>query len=108
MEQNMEITRGDTTAFNLQFVDYQGDLSEEIESMFFTVKKTINGDALFQKELGNGISALNDRLYVIRIAPEDTADLEIGSYYYDFQVTINDDVFTLLKGVFDITYDVTN
>ena len=108
MEQNIEITRGDTASFNLQFVDFAGDLEHDVQDMFLTVKEDINGSAIFQKSLGNGISKVIDNVYVVRIAPEDTEDLNLGYYYYDFEVKINDDVFTLLKGVMQITYDVTD
>lgn len=108
MEQNIEITRGDTASFNLQFVDFAGDLEHDVQDMFLTVKEDINGSVLFQKSLGNGISKVIDNVYVVRIAPEDTEDLNLGYYYYDFEVKINDDVFTLLKGVMQIAYDVTD
>ena len=108
MEQNIEITRGDTASFNLQFVDFAGDLEHDVQDMFLTVKEDINGSVLFQKSLGNGISKVIDNVYVVRIAPEDTEDLNLGFYYYDFEVKINDDVFTLLKGVMQIAYDVTD
>ena len=108
MEQNLSITRGDTASFNLQFVDFDGDLANDLESMLFTVKESINGSALFQKSLGSGISAIFDGIYVVRIAPEDTEDLNLGYYYYDLEIRLNSDAFTLLKGVIEITYDVTN
>ena len=107
MEQNINITRGDTCSFNIQFVDFAGDLEHDVQDMFLSVKEDINSPTIFQKSLGNGISKVIDNVYVVRIAPEDTEDMALGYYYYDFEVKINDDVFTLLKGVMQITYDVT-
>ena len=108
MEQNLSITRGDTASFNLQFVNFDGDLANDLESMLLTVKESINGSAVFQKSLGSGISAISDGIYVVRIAPEDTEDLNLGYYYYDLEIRLNNDVFTMLKGVMEITYDVTS
>lgn len=108
MDQNLSMTRGDTGSFNLQFVNYDGDLENDMQSMIFTVKENVDsGTAVFQKTLGSGISKVNDSLYVVRIAPTDTEDLGLGFYYYDLQIRINGDAFTVLKGVIEITYDVT-
>ena len=108
MDQNLSMTRGDTGSFNLQFVNYDGDLENDMQSMIFTVKENVDsGTAVFQKTLGSGISKVNDGLDVVRIAPADTEDLALGYYYYDLEIRINGDAFTVLKGVIEITYDVT-
>ena len=38
---------------------------------------------------------------------EDTNDIEIGRYYYDLQVGNGGDDFTILRGILDLVYDVT-
>ena len=45
--------------------------------------------------------------YIVRIAPEDTKNLETGMYYYDLQIELNGDVFTVLNGALKIESDVT-
>jgi hypothetical protein len=43
----------------------------------------------------------------VRVAPEDTAGIESGKYFYDLEIGLNSDAFTLLKGVLEIERDVT-
>ena len=61
---------------------------------------------LFKKSLGNGITKTDDG-YVVRVAPADTKNAEIGKYFYDLQIGVNNDIFTVLKGVLELTYDVS-
>ena len=46
--------------------------------------------------------------YVVRIAPEDTKDVETGHYFYDMQIEINGDVFTILIGALKIRNGITD
>ena len=104
---NLEMTKGDTFSFGVEI----DDLGQEIESAYFTVKNNYDDeDFVFQRTLGNGI--LLDKIegdnytYSVRIAPENTENLEPKKYYYDFVIRLNDDVFTILKGILDIEFDV--
>lgn len=103
---NLEMTRGDTFSFGLEIVD----LGQAISSAYLTVKNNYDDEPLFQKTLGNGIELEHidgeDYYYTIRIAPEDTENLEPKKYYYDFEINVNDDTFTILKGILDIEFDV--
>lgn len=107
MNKDISTIRGNTYSFNF-IVD------EEIDNAYFTAKRTTNKDDtdyLFQKTLNNGISLVDTTeegyVYAVRVAPEDTNDIEKGKYYYDLQIDINGDVFTPLIGKFKITDDVT-
>ena len=103
---NLEMTKGDTFSFGLEIVD----LGQEIEEAYFTVKSNYDDTPLFQKTLGNGIELDhiegNNYFYTIRIAPNDTRYLEPKKYYYDFEINLNDDTFTILKGILDLEFDV--
>lgn len=106
---NLEMTRGDTFSFGLVIVD----LGQEIESAFLTVKNNFDDNvSLFQKSLGNGIELDKiegeDYHYRIRIAPDDTKNLEPKKYYYDLEINLNADTFTILKGILDVSFDITN
>lgn len=103
------MTRGDTLSFGLEFYDEDGNaFTDDLESAFFTCKKNYtDGENLFQKSLGNGITKVSDGQYAVRVAPEDTVGIESGKYFYDLQIGVNSDVFTLLKGVLEIERDVT-
>lgn len=104
---NLEMTRGDTLSFGVSIVD----LGQLLDSAYFTVKNNFDDeDFIFQKTLENGIELDHiegeDYYYKVRIAPDDTSNLEPKKYYYDFEINVNGDTFTLLKGLLDIEFDV--
>lgn len=101
--ENIKMVRGDTLSFGIVLY---GDV-QTLDSAFFTCKKDYNDSPVFQKSLGDGISEVDEGEYAVRVAPEDTKDLEVGKYYYDVQVGNGDDVFTVLRGILEIEYDVS-
>ncbi len=103
VDTNIQMVRGDTLAFGMEI---EG-LGQDLASCYFTCKKSFQGENIFQKSIGNGVSKVSDGVYRVRVAPEDTADVEAGNYYYDLQIGVNSDIFTLLRGVLMIQNDVT-
>lgn len=104
--QNITMVKGDTLSFGVACEDQEGD-PIELDTAYFTCKKNPSSTGnLFRKSLGNGIT-YNDDHYVIRVAPEDTAHAEIGRYYYDLEVGVGDDIFTILKGILEIEQDIS-
>lgn len=103
---NLEMTKGDTFSFGVEITD----LGQLLDSAYFTVKSNYDDEPLFQKTLGNGIELDHiegeNYYYKVRIAPNDTKDLEPKKYYYDFEINVNEDTFTILKGILDIDFDV--
>lgn len=108
-ENNITCIKGDTFSHSL-IVE---DLGQEFESIYFTIRDSLNDDSniLVEKSLNNGITCISDeddvRKYIVRIDPHDTKDLQAGTYYYDEQVAVNGDVFTIMSGKFVIKQDVT-
>lgn len=107
---NLEMIRGDTLQFGIE-VEYDED-PQELDSVAFTCKKNYDdNDVVFQKKLNAGISYVKTEdkklYYVVRVAPEDTETIEAGHYYYDLQIGVNGDVFTVLIGSLKIHNDVT-
>lgn len=108
-ELNLEFTKGDTLSFGVEIYN----LGQPLEAAYFTCRANYDDGAnLFQKSLNNGITLsssdeFGNYIYVVRVAPEDTENLIVGKYYYDMQIELNGDVFTILKGVLTIDYDVT-
>lgn len=101
---NIKMVRGDTLAFGLEF-EY---LSQDLDACYFSCKTSYSAtDYVFQKSLGDGISKVEDGQYRVRVAPEDTANVTAGHYYYDLQIEVNSDVYTLMKGALEIEADVT-
>ena len=100
----IDMARGDTLSFALEF---EG-LGQDLDSAFFTVKTTATDtEPLFQKSLTDGISKVSDDKYLVRIAPDDTSDLDAGEYNFDMQISANGDVFTIMLGVLVLAQDVT-
>lgn len=97
------MTRGDTISFGMEI---EG-LGKDLETAFFTCKKNVTEGAVFQKSLGDGITKQDEGKYVVRIAPEDTENLEPGKYFYDLEIGANGDKFTILKGVLELERDYT-
>ena len=104
MKNNITMVRGDTFSFLATFHDLTLDLDEAA----FTVRETPGAEtALVEKTLEDGIEKIETGVYKVRMAPEDTADLDPGRYAYDFQVTIGEDIFTIMIGVLNVEMDVT-
>jgi hypothetical protein len=111
-ENDIASIRGDTFSHALVV---EGMGVEEFESVYFTVRDSLNDDSniLLERSLYNGISLIeydsekDIRKYMVRIEPEDTKDIQAGTYYYDEQVAVNGDVFTIMKGRFILKQDIT-
>ena len=97
MDNNITMVRGDTASFGIRFKDHP-EIS--LSSAFFVVRTDFDGSALVVKKMGDGVSKVGDGEYTVRIAPSDTADLNEGTYVYDFKIGVNGDLFTLLRGLF--------
>ena len=110
MRTNLEMIRGDTLSFAFE-VEFD-EAPQKLEKADFTCKTNFDDDdVVFHKELEKGINfskqERNKLFYIVRIAPEDTENLEAGMYYYDLQIELNGDVFTILNGSLKIESDVT-
>jgi hypothetical protein len=104
--QNITMVKGDTLAFNVQVFDQNHD-PVTVNSAFMTCKKRPNStDMVFQKSLENGI-VQSDGMMLVRVAPEDTSEVDAGQYFYDFQIGIGEDRFTILIGILSLEQDVT-
>lgn len=109
INQDIEIVKGDTLAFNFQLQGLDGS-----EPTFaFTVKEHPDDDILFSAELGDGIELDNyDEVkdlatYTIHITPTKTKTLDLARYYYDLEMQVNGDVLTLMRGRFTLLYEVS-
>ena len=103
---NITMIKGDTVAFNVEVFD-ENEEPVTIDSAFFTCKKKpASSEKVFQKSLGYGITQ-SEGLISVRIAPEDTNEVEAGQYFYDFQIGSGDDIYTVLIGMLTIEQNVT-
>lgn len=101
--------RGDTYSIGLK----TGGFEQELDNAYFTCRDNLTDESniLFQKKLNDGITLTEQKdgiySYNVRIAPKDTRDIQSGTYYYDLQININEDIFTIMRGKFIIEQDCT-
>ena len=70
------MVKGDTLSFGIELADETG-APVDITDAVFVARKTYNATAsVFEKTLGNGITKVDDGIYSVRVAPEDTSDKE--------------------------------
>ncbi len=94
--ENFIMTRGDTLAFGLEIQGLEG---QDLEEAYFSVKAHPNDEEyIFQRSLGDGLYKIDETHYGVRVRPEFTAELEPNIYYYDLQIGLNDDIYTILGG----------
>lgn len=102
-QQEWSMVGGDTLSFN---VEIEG-LEEDLRSMYFSCKPMTADYYVFQKDLNNGCRKIELGKYNIRVAPEDTQNLDPGKYRMDLQIGINNDKYTILQGTLNIVRDIT-
>lgn len=103
---SIETTRGDTLLLSV-IID---DIEQSVDTAYFTVKEAFNeANPIFQLSIGSGISRdeIEENKYTIRVSPAFASLLDVGSYYYDFQIGVGADIYTLFKGILRVSYDVT-
>ena len=101
---NIAMVRGDTLAFAVEIED----LDQDLDTCFFSCKSDPSDtEYVFQKSLDNGIEKESIGKYKVRVAPEDTENVEPGKYQYDLQIGLNGDIYTVLKGQLEIVFDIT-
>ena len=104
MKKNLNMIRGDTFSFTVEIEN----LNEALDSCYFSCKKSINDENYtFQKSLNDGITMIETNKYKIRIDPNDTHDIEVGTYIYDLQIGIGYDIYTIMSGSLIIEKEVT-
>ena len=111
IRRDITMIQNDTLSFAFQVQGLKGQTPDNI---VFTCKETIEtNEVLFSVDLSNNIS-LRDYdedqdiyTYVVRIPPALTEKIALGRYFYDLQLTVNYDIFTLLKGRLTIEYQIS-
>lgn len=101
----LSMIRGDTLtiAFEIE------NLQETLDEVFFSCRTAFGASSyVFQVSMtGGGVTQQDDGKYVVRVAPELTANLTPAQYVYDLQIDYGDDVLTPLIGTLKIDYGVT-
>lgn len=109
--QDIEMVRGDTLAFNFEL---QG-LNGVTPYIVFTCAETYNDAPIFTSDTTGGDITLEEydqehdlATYSVVVAPAKTVSLDLARYYYDLQLSTNEDVITLMRGRLTLVYGVTD
>ena len=102
---SISLIKGDTFTFDLFFSDLE---NIDIINIFFSVKKEQHDlKYILQKSINNGITLIDTLKYRIQLSSEDTQNLNQGRYYYDLQVNLGNDIYTIMMGTFNLKEDIT-
>ena len=105
---NIDMIRGDTLKIQFEIEsDTVLDLnSEDIEITFSLKRSPTDAAYVFQKDK-SAVTSPEDNAFVLRVAPEDTVNLLPGYYYYDIQINVSEDIYTIAIGKLHIAIDIT-
>ena len=102
---NLEMVKGDTFKFELYLPE---ETFVNVTGIYFTMKRKGSDSVyLFQERFGHGVEYVAVGTWRIRVAPEDTNDIDAGTYDYDLCVCSDNDVYTILIGKMKLLQDVT-
>ena len=105
------VIRGDTHTITLNVRGVSGPLNLTDSTVLFTVNKSKapadDTSAVIMKTVTVHDDPTNG-LTIIKLAPEDTKDIEPGNYWYDIQIKAsNGDISSLPKARFEVVSDIT-
>lgn len=112
MNYKIGMTRGDTKGFRFQrkYKDDEGEeqvITQIADELYFTVKKSYRDkDFLLQKKLSD-MEFDEQGVYHFVINPEDTNDLDFGTFVYDLEVIQDGYKKTISSGNFVLGYEST-
>lgn len=109
INQNIDMVRGDTLAFNFKL---QGLTQAECEALEVTFAITDNyaegAQATIDTESGITLESYTDcvALFSVCLAPEITAEMDVARYYYDLQIKDTANTITLMRGTLTLLPEV--
>lgn len=111
-EADYEIIRGDTSIvgpFQIRDANENVLKLDSTDEMYFTIKKSYtNNDYILQKKLSTDEIKYKNGVYYVILEHNDTAELDYGTYVYDFEIISEELVKTILMGTITLTNEVTH
>lgn len=106
---NISVIRGDTKLFKFERKDSSGEtITDTPASIFFTVKEEDLPDEFLIQKTIDDMQMDEDGVWRFTLAPEDTDEMEVGTYKFDIQITSQEGVKTTVAiGAFRVTEEVT-
>lgn len=102
--------RGDIRVVHFSVGDSTGENTNiEFTEIYITFKNNCKtNDYLFQKKLSDGsVIATSDGEYQFTIKPEDTDDLQFGTYVFDIELIYGSQLKQTFIGDLELTKEVT-
>ena len=109
-EYDIEFPRGDTCPLKFSLLDEGKSFIKlsETDEMYFTVKKSYGtNEYILQKRFSKQEISEDGDGYTLTIMPEDTNNLNYGTYVYDLYVKSGDLTRTVCMGQITLTNEVT-
>lgn len=107
MVQKVEIVRGTTNVIQITVTDGDGNLRtlSSGEAILFGVKEKLTDENYI---FVRAATAQDIGVYTVELLKEDTADRNVGTYYYDVGLQSGDDFYNIIEvSPFVITANVT-
>jgi hypothetical protein len=114
INQNIDIVRGDTLAFNFQLTGLGSRSAYDALLVTFAAAEHYDDVSIIECTKGNGIALENydvtkdTATFSVFVAPNKTKTLDLARYYYDLQIKANNNVITLMRGRLTLVYDVAD
>lgn len=114
INQNIDMIRGDTLAFNFQLKGLGSQDAYEDLLITFAVAEHYDDEELIEITNADGIDleeyniATDTATFSVYIAPNKTKTLDLASYYYDLQIKDDTNVITLMRGRLTLKWDVAD
>lgn len=114
INQNFDMVRGDTLAFNFQLAGLGNRSAYEDLYITFAVAEHYDDDLLIESTTEDGIAledydtAKDTATFSVYLAPNKTKTLDLARYYYDLQLKDDNNVITLMRGRLTLVYDVAD
>lgn len=114
VNQNIEMVRGDTLAFNFQLAGLGSRSAYEDLLITFAVAEHYDDESIIEVTKDNGIALLeydenkDTATFSVCVAPLMTKPLDLARYFYDLQIEDDANVITLMRGYLTLLYDVAD
>lgn len=114
INQNIDMIRGDTLAFNFQLTGLGSQDAYEDLLITFAIAEHYDDEELIEITNADGIdleeydTATDTATFSVYIAPNKTKTLDLASYYYDLQIKDDTNVITLMRGRLTLKWDVAD
>ena len=108
--QSIEMVKGDSLNFDFQLQGLEGQRPDTVK---FAAAHHYEEMPYFTCDLTDGISEIDydsetDTLtYGVSVSPNKTSNMDVGRHYYDLQITVEGNVLTLMRGDFDLLFELS-